>query len=104
MVPVTFDGSDHGFLALTGAFDVMEDAVFERFNHWAVLLAVALDQDRAVERLRVSEERYALAAEAANDGMWDWDLATGAVYYSRPLEGAARVTPTTSSTPPPRSG
>ncbi|UZN04784.1 EAL domain-containing protein [Cellulomonas sp. S1-8] len=82
VVPLRFDGSDHGFLALTGPFDVMEEAVFERFNHWAVLLAVALDQDRAVERLRVSEERYALAAEAANDGMWDWDLGTGVVYYS----------------------
>lgn len=82
VVPVRFEGSDHGFLALTGPFDVMEESVFERFNHWAVLLAVALDQDRAVEALRVSEERYALAAEAANDGMWDWDLETGAVYYS----------------------
>lgn len=82
VVPVTFDGNDHGFLALTGAFDVLAEAVFERVNHWAVLLSVALDQDRALERLRVSEERYALAAEAANDGMWDWDLATGTVYYS----------------------
>ena len=82
VVPVTFDGNDHGFLALTGAFDVMAEAVFERVNHWAVLLSVALEQDRALERLRVSEERYALAAEAANDGMWDWDLSTGAVYYS----------------------
>ncbi|MFN8073904.1 MAG: EAL domain-containing protein [Kineosporiaceae bacterium] len=82
VLPVRFDGSDHGLLALTGPFDVLEEAVFERFNHWAVLLAVSLDQDVAVERLRVSEERYALAAEAANDGMWDWNLDTGAVYYS----------------------
>ena len=82
VVPIRFDGRDHGFLALTGPFDVMDEPVFERFNHWAVLLAVALDQEHAVERLRVSEERYSLAAEAANDGMWDWDLGTGAVYYS----------------------
>ncbi len=82
VLPVRFDGSDHGFLALAGPFDVMEEAVFERFNHWSVLLTAGLDQEQGLERLRLSEERYALAAEAANDGMWDWDLTSGAVYYS----------------------
>jgi diguanylate cyclase (GGDEF)-like protein/PAS domain S-box-containing protein len=36
----------------------------------------------AEEDLRESEERYALAAKAANDGLWDWDLIHNAVYYS----------------------
>ena len=39
-------------------------------------------QREAQRLLAASEQRYALAAQGANDGLWDWDLASGAVYYS----------------------
>ncbi|MGI9336378.1 MAG: response regulator, partial [Gammaproteobacteria bacterium] len=36
----------------------------------------------ATEELRRSEERYALAAMGANDGLWDWDLEADKLYLS----------------------
>ncbi len=34
------------------------------------------------ERVRQSEERYALAARGANDGLWDWDLLNHRIFFS----------------------
>ncbi|GAB4389013.1 MAG: hypothetical protein Kow0025_11770 [Thermodesulfovibrionales bacterium] len=40
------------------------------------------DRKLAEESLRESEERYALAAKGANDGLWDWKLDGNEIYFS----------------------
>ncbi|HTV11047.1 MAG TPA: EAL domain-containing protein [Acidimicrobiales bacterium] len=109
VVPIKSQERDWGALALavppTSGF-LGADTYFE----WDALLAEALDYEAALASLRErsrelhergeqlalsyrreremaqavreSEERYALAALAANEGLIDWDLSTGAVYYS----------------------
>ncbi len=42
----------------------------------------ALEQSRTLQALRESEERYALSARGANDGLWVWDLRANEIYLS----------------------
>ena len=53
-------------------------------------------QTRAEHALKRSEERLALAAEGANDGLWEWDLRSQEFYCLEPMARdarAARVAP-----------
>lgn len=71
-----------GFLAVTGKPEAAAATGGDLYFLWTALLGTALDHDALVEEIRSSEERYALAARAANDGLWDWDVSSGSVFYS----------------------
>ena len=51
------------------------------------------DRAEAEAALKHSEERYALAAAGSNDGLWDWDLAGGGVYFSPRWHGMLGLSP-----------
>ena len=53
--------------------------------NWLLLprrIRFILRASRAFQDLKSSEERYALAANGANDGLWDWDLENNKIHFS----------------------
>ncbi len=45
-------------------------------------IEIALYKHNIEKKLRESEERYFLATQGANDGLWDWDLIKNKIYFS----------------------
>jgi diguanylate cyclase (GGDEF)-like protein/PAS domain S-box-containing protein len=59
---------------------------FSADGAYAGHVGIALDIDAAVraqEELLISNERLKLAIEGSGDGIWDWDIESNAIVYSR---------------------
>jgi PAS domain S-box-containing protein len=56
------------------------------YAEFAPLFRLLVDMGGTIRRqmddLKASEERLSLALDAANDGMWDWDVASGTTHFS----------------------
>jgi len=44
--------------------------------------AALTETENLAEALQVSEERFTLAMQGSNDGLWDWDIANDSLYWS----------------------
>ncbi len=65
---------------ITGPFGYL----IKPFEEWELRghIEIALYKHDMERRLRESEERYSLATQGANDGLWDWDLVSNLIYFS----------------------
>lgn len=50
---------------------------------WQVILLDVTERRQMEDRIRASEERWKLALEAVGDGVWDWNVQTGEVVFSK---------------------
>ncbi len=80
VVPVASAEDDWGLLAVIG--EINTASTLETYRHWATQLCASFQEEKLQEAVRDSEQRYALAARATNDGLWEWDLGTDAFYMS----------------------
>lgn len=71
------DSTEIGELA--SSFNAMSLALEKGYEQ---LHKEIIERKQTEEALRTSEERYALSALGANDGLWDWDLKTNEIYLS----------------------
>jgi PAS domain S-box-containing protein len=83
-VPIMLRSGCWGFLAFDDCHREREwtSVEIDVLRTAASLIAGAIERAKAEERLRLSEERYALAARGAADGLWDWDFDADRAYFS----------------------
>ena len=67
------------FGELASHFNDMSKSLLDGY---AKLVDEISERKKSEEAHRESEERYALAAQGSNDGLWDWDLRNNVIYFS----------------------
>ena len=85
MLPVIMATSLDDNNSIERAYEAGATAFVTKPINWSLLrhqLHYVMRTSRDRRKLAESEERYALAASGANDGLWDWSINEDSVYFS----------------------
>jgi PAS domain S-box-containing protein len=55
-------------------------------THWVAIERDITQRKQAEDAVALNEQRFRLVARAVTDVVWDWDLATGAIWWNEGLE------------------
>lgn len=69
-------------VAMTAFLALIAMLGFRARHRFKALRATAERLEKSQAALKQSDSRYALAARGANEGLYDWDIASGKAYYS----------------------
>jgi PAS domain S-box-containing protein len=73
---------DGSWVWLEISFNLTHDPVTGQPDGYVAALRDISDRKVIEDSLRHSEERLALALDSGSDGLWDWDLASGTIWFS----------------------
>lgn len=83
---IILTGVNDEILARKALKDSVKDYLIKTDVNGALLsrsINHAIERKRIEEELRDSQERYACTAQGANDGIWDWNLKSNQIYFSK---------------------
>lgn len=84
LVPVQRNHNTEGFIALhRKGLGSWSRRAMELAEVIADMLLAVEERERLTRQLSTRDLRFQHAMEASRDGIWDWDIASGKVYYSR---------------------